>query len=115
MDLHVLESNRPEFAVTYTWVLHVGSTDIASLLSKPVNPLTLTKGRSPRFAQKVITTEGLKGNDQDPFAVDVLTVPNKDQNPWNSWMQLVDLIFLQITQIGLPSVHGWEMFGWWTE
>ena len=61
---------------------------IASLLSKPVNPLTLTKGGSPRFAQKVITTEGLKGNEQDPFAVDVITVPNKDQNPWNSWMRI---------------------------
>ena len=61
---------------------------IASLLSRPVDPLTLTNGGPSRFGQQVIITEGQKGNEQDPFAVDVLTLPNKDQNPWNSWMRL---------------------------
>ena len=61
---------------------------IASLLPEPVDPLSLTKGGPARFEQKVITTEGKKGNEDDPFAVDVLTVPNKEENPWNSWMRL---------------------------
>ena len=61
---------------------------IASLLSRPVDPLTLTNGGPSRFGQQVIITEGQKGNEDDPFAVDVLTLPNKDQNPWNSWMRL---------------------------
>ena len=52
---------------------------IASLLSNPVDPLSMTKGGPPRFGQRVITTKGQKGNEEDPFAVDVLTLPNKDQ------------------------------------
>jgi hypothetical protein len=61
---------------------------IASLLPNPIDPISLTKGGPARFEQKVITTEGKKGNEDDPFAVDILTVPNKEENPWNSWMRL---------------------------
>ena len=73
------------------FVLGFSSSDestVASLLSDPIDPLGLTKGGPSRFGQQVITTKGQKGNEEDPFAVDVLTVPNKDQNPWNSWMRL---------------------------
>ena len=61
---------------------------IASLLSNPVDLLSMTKGGPPRFGNRVITTKGQEGDEDDPFAVDVLTLPNKDQNPWNSWMRL---------------------------
>ena len=61
---------------------------IASLMPSPIDPLGLTKGGPPRFDKRTIITEGKKGKELDPFAVDVLTVPNKEQNPWNSWMRL---------------------------
>ena len=61
---------------------------VASLLPDPVDPLVLTKGGPPRFGKQEVVTKGKKGKEEDPFAVDELTVPNKEQNPWNSWMRL---------------------------
>ena len=84
--LKIKSSKKPQL-----FVLGFSSSDestVASLLSDPIDPLGLTKGGPSRFGQQVITTKGQKGNEEDPFAVDVLTVPNKDQNPWNSWMRL---------------------------
>ena len=84
--LKIKSSKQPQL-----FVLGFSSSDestVASLLSDPIDPLGLTIGGPSRFGQQVITTKGQKGNEEDPFAVDVLTVPNKDQNPWNSWMRL---------------------------
>lgn len=84
--LEIKASEKPQL-ITLGFSLADQAT-ITSLLPDPVDPLTLTKGGPSRFGQQVITTEGKKGNEDDPFAVDVLTVPNKEQNPWNSWMRL---------------------------
>ena len=55
----------------------------------PVEDLKVfTGGGKPRFGQRVIRTEGVQGNSDEPFAVDVLTVPDAQANPWESWMRL---------------------------
>jgi hypothetical protein len=48
----------------------------------------LTRGGKARFDQQIIHTEGVQGDSNDPFAVDVLTVPDARDNPWESWMRL---------------------------
>ncbi len=84
--LRIKASDQPQVFVLGLSLADQGT--IASLLPEPTDPLTLTKGGPSRFGQQVVTTEGKRGNEDDPFAVDVLTVPNKEQNPWNSWMRL---------------------------
>ncbi|MDA7675626.1 c-type cytochrome [bacterium] len=55
----------------------------------PVEDLEVfTRGGKSRFEQKVIHTQGVQGNSDEPFAVDVLTVPDALANPWESWMRL---------------------------
>ena len=53
----------------------------------------MTQGGPP--GKRVITTKGQKGDEDDPFAPDVLTL-NKDQN-LDSWMRLCGFDFFVTT------------------
>ena len=53
--------------------------------NKVVDPGELTKG-GPALWPETITTVGTLGKEEGPYAVDTLTIPEK--NPWNSWMRL---------------------------
>ena len=61
---------------------------VASLLPPPADLDAFTKGGPARFQETVVTTTGTLGDEEGPFIVDVLEVPNLEANPWNSWMRL---------------------------
>jgi len=55
----------------------------------PVEDLApFTRGGPARFGQQVVKTQGEIGAEDGPFAVDVITVPDAQDNPWESWMRL---------------------------
>ena len=58
----------------------------------PLDLSTLTHGGPPRWPQ-VVTTQGVDGNDDGPFATDILTHPESAANPWESWMRLTGFDF----------------------
>lgn len=47
-----------------------------------------TTGCTKRTWDQTITTRIEPGEDDGPFAVDRLTLPNLEGNPWNSWMRI---------------------------
>src|SRR5579862_5356850 len=49
------------------------------------DPETLTHGGPARF-DKAVETRGTLGQEDGPYAVDTLTLP--DENPWHSWMRI---------------------------
>ncbi len=53
----------------------------------PLDLGTLTQGGPPRWPQ-VVTTQGVNGADDGPFATDIITHPESAANPWHSWMRL---------------------------
>ena len=58
----------------------------------PLDLGTLTHGGPPRWPQ-VVTTQGVNGADDGPFATDVITHPESAANPWQSWMRLTGFDF----------------------
>jgi glucose/arabinose dehydrogenase len=52
----------------------------------------------------VLETEAAVGNEEGPFAVDTLTLP--ETNPWNSWLRLTGLDFLPDGRAVVSSVSG---------
>ncbi len=88
-----VEMTVPKSAETLRFSLLISENDQATLTGLmgaiPVEDLEpLTHGGSARFGQQVITTEGVMGEDDGPFAVDVLTIPDAQDNPLESWMRL---------------------------
>ncbi|MEM7147470.1 MAG: sulfatase-like hydrolase/transferase [Verrucomicrobiota bacterium] len=68
------------------------SLTVATLLAAQAEDLTqYTKGGAPRWPVPV-TTEGKRGNEQDPFTVDEITYPA--DNPYHSWMRIGGFDFL---------------------
>ena len=53
----------------------------------PLDLESLTHGGPPRWPQ-VVTTQGVSGSDDGPFATDIITHPESAANPWQSWMRL---------------------------
>ncbi len=70
------------------------AADLTKALTEPAALPPLTKGGPAQYPEPVITV-GKLGNDEDPFAYDTLTIPNKGDNPWNSWMRLGGFDFFQ--------------------
>lgn len=73
----------------------IDEASLAALAGKAQLPLdlaSLTKGGPPRWTTAV-TTQGIQGKDDGPFATDVLTHPESGENPWQSWMRLTGLDF----------------------
>ena len=58
----------------------------------PLDLATLTHGGPARWPQTV-TTHGVNGADDGPFATDILTHPESAANPWQSWMRLTGFDF----------------------
>lgn len=58
--------------------------------TSPVELAALMRGGPPRWPDK-LTTQGLRGDDERPFAVDVLTHPT--QNPWRCRTRLTGFDF----------------------
>ena len=80
----------PASATPARFILGFGNMEAAELsaaLTEPAALTPLTKGGPAQYPEPVITV-GTLGNDDDPFAYDTLTIPNKDDNPWTSWMRL---------------------------
>jgi len=65
----------------------MSAADIEKLLPSPVDLTALLKGGEKRYKQ-VVKTVGIKGKDSGPFSIDTLAIPDKEANPWNSWMRL---------------------------
>lgn len=63
------------------------ATKIKKQLPAPLDLTALLKGGQQRY-QQVITTKGTQVKDSGPFSLDTLTIPDKEDNPWNSWMRL---------------------------
>ena len=83
--------NIPASATPANLTIGVSRADQAtaeSLTPQPVDLSPLTKGGPARFGQTVVKTAGVMGKEENGFAVDTITVPNKEENPWNSWMRL---------------------------
>ena len=67
----------------------------AALLNRtprPADLAALRQGGPPLWPQAV-TTQGKKGPDTAPFAMDTITWP--DENPWNSWMRFGGVDFFR--------------------
>jgi hypothetical protein len=58
----------------------------------PLDLGALTHGGAPRWPQ-VVTTQGIQGTDDGPFATDIITHPESAANPWQSWMRLTGFDF----------------------
>lgn len=58
----------------------------------PLDLSTLTHGSAARWPQ-LVTTQGIQGNDDGPFATDLITHPESALNPWQSWMRLTGFDF----------------------
>lgn len=58
----------------------------------PLDLSTLTHGGAPRWPQ-IVTTQGVSGTDDGPFAPDIITHPESAANPWQSWMRLTGFDF----------------------
>ena len=68
------------------WILTNPGPEEANDKVAPAQDLkTLTRGGSALWPETV-TTVGTLGKEEGPYAVDTLTLPEK--NPWNSWMRL---------------------------
>jgi len=65
---------------------------LAKSAQLPLDLSTLTHGGPPRWPQ-VVTTQGIQGKDDGPFATDVITHPESAANPWQSWMRLTGFDF----------------------
>ena len=55
---------------------------------------TMTKGGVPRWSIPVVT-EGVQGNEDGAYATDVMTLPDADLNPWQSWMRMGGFDFFE--------------------
>ncbi len=75
-------------APTTIRIAFAGGADAAALAAALAGPAAdveaLTKGGPTQWAE-TITTAGTLGKDGGDFAVDTLTLPEK--NPWNAWMR----------------------------
>lgn len=60
---------------------HFAAFQRAAAEGTPEDLAPLTKAGPKRYPQ-TLTTQGVRGNDEEPYAVDTLTVP--ETNPWNS-------------------------------
>ncbi len=58
----------------------------------PLDLSTLTRGGPIRWPQ-IVTTRGISGSDEGPFATDIITHPESAANPWQSWMRLTGFDF----------------------
>jgi hypothetical protein len=65
-----------------------GKEVVGGLLANPADLAHLAKGGPPRFGKKSIQLEGVQGDSSGAFAIDTIPVPNKSENPWESWMRL---------------------------
>ena len=70
------------------------AAELSKALTEPAVLAPLTKGGPANYPEPILTA-GTLGNDEDPFAYDILTIPNKADNPWNSWMRLGGFDFFQ--------------------
>ncbi|MDB6039323.1 MAG: Cytochrome c, partial [Verrucomicrobiales bacterium] len=62
------------------------SQSFAHQFSPATELSTLTHGGSPRW-NPLLATRGKLGNNDGPFAVDELTPPPDEANPWHTWMR----------------------------
>ena len=87
--VHVIPaSDQPsQFSVIYT---KGKATVVAGSSSKSVQAPSAPV--SKRFSTRLSTTI-VRGSDEGPFAIDVLTPPAPDQNPWESWMRTTGFDF----------------------
>lgn len=96
-------SGRDEFAVgsgTTTLVLNASELPREALV--PVMP-DFRKG-GPLLWGDAIVTAGRRGDEAGPFAVDKVTVP--ERNPWNSWMRLTALDFFSDGRAAVSTWNG---------
>jgi hypothetical protein len=87
-----------------TTITPLNTTDLPG--ATPLNHTelrTLTKGGPAQWPQ-VLTTSGRRGDDAGPFAVDSVTIP--ERNPWNSWMRLTALDFFSDGRAAVTTWNG---------
>jgi hypothetical protein len=62
----------------------------------------LTKGGPARY--QFLTTKGILGNNDKPYTVDTLTIP--ENNPWNSWLRPTGLDFFSDGRCAICTLNG---------
>jgi hypothetical protein len=87
-----------------TTVIPLNVLDLPRETPSPLTDLgSLCKGGGILWPH-VISAAGKRGDDSGPFAVDTVTIPEK--NPWNSWMRLTALDFFSDGRAAVSSWNG---------
>jgi hypothetical protein len=94
--LVIKASNTPvNFRIAMTEGIDAASFEaLARGARLPLDLTTLAHGGPARWNQ-IVTTQGINGTDEGPFATDVLTPPESGTNPWQSWMRLTGFDFFE--------------------
>lgn len=80
---------------------------VAMETDHPIDLDQYTKG-SKRKYEDVLTSPIIRGNDEDPYAVDVLVLPQV--NPWNTRLRLTGIDFLEGGEEAVVSTIDGEVF-----
>ncbi len=78
--------------------------NVQDLPSESGNDLRSLRQGGPAQWPQVIGASGRRGDDSGPFAVDTVTVPEK--NPWNAWMRLTALDFFSDGRAAVSTWNG---------
>ena len=87
-----------------TTVLPVNASDLPRSSTTSLNDLRALCRGGPAAWPQMLTTTGKRGDDTGAFAVDTVTVPEK--NPWNSWMRLTALDFFSDGRAAVTTWNG---------
>jgi hypothetical protein len=87
-----------------TTVFPLNATDLPGAAPVSLTELRALKQGGPAQWPQVLTTSGRRGVDTGPFAVDTVTIPEK--NPWNSWMRLTALDFFSDGRAAVTTWNG---------
>lgn len=77
----------PAFRTPINLVIALSGDPIETKLRTPKSLELFTRGGPSRFSE-VITNSGNLDDNEHPFALDEITIPNREENPWNSWMRI---------------------------
>ncbi|HYG73921.1 MAG TPA: DUF6797 domain-containing protein [Planctomycetota bacterium] len=108
-----VNNSQTQFTVMIWTAPEETARKFASILSSASNDAadisTFTKGGPPRWT--TLTTEGVQGKDDGPYALDTLTLP--ETNPWNAWMRLSGIDFFNDGRIVVSTLNGdvWTVSG----
>jgi hypothetical protein len=87
-----------------TTVIPMNALDLPGDAPSGITDLRPLAAGGPALWPQKIATIGKLGDDSGPFAVDTVTIPEK--NPWNSWMRLTALDFFSDGRAAVATWNG---------